>query len=175
MDFQNVNDQLTQLQTWCNNNSKQEFYHFFSTTLENAKKRYGTSKRHAWSFPENMVTIIAFVATPVIFSILTYILEQYKNISYVGKFGLYVFLLAVYVTLSCLLQWQQKKNASETWVRRSAYYHRLCIALGVFVFSDQRMDDYKRLVQDTFAILEQNLDQFTLNLSPNGLVERRKD
>lgn len=175
MDSQNVNAQLAQLQIWCDNNSKQEFYNFFSATLEDAKKRYAASKKHAWSFPENMVTILAFVAAPVLFSILTYFLEQYKDISLVGKFWLFALLLGVYFLLGCLLQWKQKKNASETWVRRSAYYHRLCIALGVFVFSDQCIDDYKRLVQATFAVLEQNLDQFTLNLSPNRLAERPKD
>lgn len=175
MDFQKVDNQLAQLQIWCSNNSKPEFYNFFNDTLEDAKKRYATSKKRAWSFRENMVTILAFVAAPVLFSILTYFLEQYKDISYVGKFWLFALVLGVYFLLGCLQQWKQKKNASETWVRRSTYYHRLCIALAAFIFSDQCMDDYKRLVQATFAILEQNLDQFTLNLSPNGLAERPKD
>lgn len=175
MDSEKLENQLTQLKIWCDNNSKKEFYEFFKKTLEEAKKRYNSSKERAWSFRENMVTILAFVAAPVLFSILTFFWEQYKDISYVGKFWLFALVLGVYFLLGCLQQWKQKKNASETWVRRSTYYHRLCIALAAFIFSDQCMDDYKRLVQDTIAIEEQNLDQFTLNLSPKGLAKRPKD
>ena len=70
---------------------------------------------------------------------------------------------------------EEKRNYYETWVRHTLCHSRLTIALSKFVVSRRLRADYEELVNSTFAILDQNLDQFALNMNDNGLAERSGD
>ena len=67
---------------------------------------------------------------------------------------------------------EQDRKYYETWVRHSLCNSRLSLALGKFVVSSRMEADFQELVDSTFAILEQNLDQFAVNTSPNGMAAR---
>ena len=85
-------------------------------------------------------------------------------------------LAALAATLAaCYNKWHNMKNDKETWVRHSGCYNRLNLILQKFAFSARDNAAYDLLVKETFAVLEQNLDQFVLNLSTNGLAERSDD
>jgi hypothetical protein len=74
--------------------------------------------------------------------------------------------------LQMYLEWAKNKNDKETWVRHSTCYERLNLALSQFALSKQEESDFQRLMDTTFSILEQNLDQFALNLSSRGVAKR---
>ena len=65
-----------------------------------------------------------------------------------------------------------KHNYYETWTRHSLCYSRLCLALDEFAVSEGKMEDFQALEKRTFRILQQNLDQFAVNVSPHGLAGR---
>ena len=69
---------------------------------------------------------------------------------------------------------KKKRNYYETWSRHSLCLNRLCLALNKFAVSDRLAADFNELQKDTFEILEQNLDQFAMNLSSKGLAVRAK-
>ena len=69
---------------------------------------------------------------------------------------------------------KKKRNYYETWSRHSLCLNRLCLALNKFAVSDQLAADFNELQKDTFEILEQNLDQFAMNVSSKGLAVRAK-
>lgn len=68
---------------------------------------------------------------------------------------------------------EAKHKYDETWVRHSLCDSRLRLALSKFATIQQPAKaDFDRLVESTFEILEQNLDQFALNMCPNGMAPR---
>lgn len=68
---------------------------------------------------------------------------------------------------------EAKHKYDETWVRHSLCDSRLRLALSKFATTQQPAKaDFDRLVESTFEILEQNLDQFALNMCPNGMAPR---
>lgn len=69
---------------------------------------------------------------------------------------------------------EEKHNYYETWTRHSLCLNRLCLALNKFAVSDRLAADFNELQKDTFEILEQNLDQFAMNVSSKGLAVRAK-
>lgn len=69
---------------------------------------------------------------------------------------------------------KKKRNYYETWSRHSLCLNRLSIALNKFAVSNRLAADFNELQKDTFEILEQNLDQFAMNVSSKGLAVRAK-
>lgn len=68
---------------------------------------------------------------------------------------------------------EAKHKYEETWVRHSLCDSRLRLALSKFATTQQPAKaDFDWLVESTFEILEQNLDQFALNMCPNGMAPR---
>lgn len=67
---------------------------------------------------------------------------------------------------------EERKEHYETWVRHSACFHHLMLELSRFVTSAQTDEDFKAFSEATYAFLHQNLDQFVLNCSRNGLAGR---
>ena len=68
---------------------------------------------------------------------------------------------------------EAKHKYDETWIRHTLCDARLRLALAKFAIPEHPTnEDYKELVQSTFAILEQNLDQFAVNMCPKGMAFR---
>lgn len=67
---------------------------------------------------------------------------------------------------------EERKEHYETWVRHSACFHHLMLELSKFVTSSRTDEDLKNFSETTYAVLHQNLDQFVLNCSRNGLAGR---
>lgn len=68
---------------------------------------------------------------------------------------------------------EAKHKYDETWIRHTLCDARLRLALSKFASSNNpTKEDYEALVQSTFAILEQNLNQFAVNMCPNGMALR---
>lgn len=68
---------------------------------------------------------------------------------------------------------EAKHKYDETWIRHTLCDARLRLALSKFAAQEHpTIEDYNELVKSTFAILEQNLDQFAVNMCPNGMAFR---
>ena len=152
---------------------------------EDYKQAEAANKKHWW---EKMVDIIA-AGAPVIVPIFAAGLNYVEIV----KIDMMQFLAAVAVgaVFSVPVGIIKKRNANrdeaerarraeeekhkydETWVRHSLCDSRLRLALSKFATIHQpAKDDFDRLVESTFEILEQNLDQFALNMCPNGMALR---
>lgn len=69
---------------------------------------------------------------------------------------------------------EAKHKYDETWSRHTLCDARLRLALSKFAVSNHpTKEGYEELVQSTFAILEQNLDQFAVNMCSNGMALRQ--
>lgn len=169
---------LTALRQWCTAPTRKDldktkaFYKFFESVMVGAFYRYRKSKTATWSIKKNWLKALGIALLPVLSAVVTLILEKVDQIA-VGKAVPVAFVL---VTAFCLIQmyleWAKNKNDKETWVRHSICYSRLNLALSIFALSKQTEEDYAYLVQRTYAILEQNLDQFALNMSSHGMAKR---
>lgn len=68
---------------------------------------------------------------------------------------------------------EAKHKYDETWIRHTLCDARLRLALSKFAAQEHpTIEDYNELVKSTFAILEQNLDQFAVNMCPKGMAFR---
>lgn len=68
---------------------------------------------------------------------------------------------------------EAKHKYDETWIRHTLCDARLRLALSKFAAQERPTnEDYNELVKSTFAILEQNLDQFAVNMCPKGMAFR---
>lgn len=68
---------------------------------------------------------------------------------------------------------EAKHKYDETWIRHTLCDARLRLALAKFATPEHPTnEDYEELVQSTFAILEQNVDQFAVNMCPKGMAFR---
>lgn len=153
---------------------KKKFVDFFESALVGAFLRYRRSKKQTWGFAQN----VAVFATALIFSACSTFLVAWLSGegAAAGASWFVLALAALAATLAgCYTKWHNMKNDKETWVRHSGCYNRLNLILQKFAFSARDNAAYDLLVKETFAVLEQNLDQFVLNLSTNGLAERSED
>lgn len=177
---------LTALKEWCTAPTRKSldktkaFYDFFESTMVGAFYRYRKSKTATWSIKKNWLKALGIALLPVLSAVVTLFLEKVVAIFLekpeeiaIGKAVPIAFVLAIaFCLIQMYLEWAKNKNDKETWVRHSICYSRLNLALSIFALSKQTEEDYAYLVQRTYAILEQNLDQFALNMSSHGMAKR---
>lgn len=168
-----LQDQLKILKEWCTANHKMDFYNFFEMTIKASYGRYRKSKISAWSVIKHILQLILEAILPAVtIGVLAYYNDftaspKAKSILCAAAFAL------IWISIRFTLTWTKKKNATETWTRHSACFQHLHNVLAYFLFSERTPDNYQKFVSDTFSVLEQNIDQFTLNMSGNGLAERK--
>lgn len=157
------------------------FLDFFVAAISNEYYHYTSSKKKAWSIVRNILCFLCITFFPafttVALSLITFILgfisgEQQEMPSVVCVLGGIAAFLAV-ILAGVYPKWLSLKSDRETWVRHSASYHRLRLAMNQFLISPRGQEDFCQLKRQTFAIMEQNLDQFVLNLSGKGMASRR--
>lgn len=177
-DMIRMRDNLMALKAWCitenssQNDRQEEFFYFFENAIMGAFCRYRKSKTATWSIKKNWIKALGIALVPVLSALIMLLLDK-TNQTIIGNSVPAVSALVIgFCLLQMYLEWAKNKNDKETWVRHSICYERLNLSLSKFVLSDKGNDDFYRLMNDTFAILEQNLDQFTLNLSSNGAAKR---
>ena len=167
---------LEELKNWCTNSKtddrKKGFYSFFENTIVGAFCRYRKSKTATWSLKKNWLKVLGIAVLPVLSSLVILLLDKANQTIIGNSIPAAAAILVASCSIQMYLEWAKNKNDKETWVRHSACYERLNLALSKFVLSEKEDDDFQRLMSDTFAILEQNLDQFAQNLSANGAAER---
>ena len=175
-DMMAMRNNLATLKNWCTNgqtdNRRKEFYAFFENAIVGSFCRYRKSKTATWSVKKNWLKVLGIAVVPVLSSLLVLLLDKANQTIIGNSVPAAAAILIVFSAIQMYLEWAKNKNDKETWVRHSACYERLNLALSRFVLSNKKNDDFQYLMNDTFAILEQNLDQFTLNLSSNGASER---
>lgn len=192
-DFCMMVENLEKLRLWCEGKQngsdtiseerKREFLVFFENAIVGAFYRYRKSKKEAWALGKNWVLLIGAAILPVLTSIgswgLNLLLSCFEDADRSAK----VILGNGYGILACVIaaallvfrvytKWADNKNDKETWVRHSTCFAHLNMALSGFVLSKKSNDDFELFVKTSHAILTQNLDQFALNLSANGLAKR---
>lgn len=171
-----MSNNLETLKNWCTNSEaddrKKEFYSFFENAIVGSFCRYRKSKTSTWSIMKNWLKVLGIAVLPVLSSQVIMWLDVEKQTIFGNSIPAAAAILVVFCSIQMYLEWAKNKNDKETWVRHSACYERLNLALSKFVLSKKEDGDFQNLMNDTFAILEQNLDQFALNLSSNGAAER---
>lgn len=171
-----MHNNLETLKNCCTNNEaddrKKEFYAFFENAIVGSFCRYRKSKTATWSIKKNWLKVLGIAVVPVLSSLLVLLLDKANQTIIGDSVPAAAAILVAFCSIQMYLEWAKNKNDKETWVRHSACYERLNLALSKFVLSEKKDDDFQYLMNDTFAILEQNLDQFALNLSANGAAER---
>lgn len=169
---------LQELQNWQSNSSlsgisperKAAFVAFFSQKLNEVFKLYASHKKDAWSFKKNIPYMVGTAILPVIGAAAGYFLPAEGVVTSgitIGMIG------SVWIVIKMYTDWVQSKNAKETWVRHSACFHRLYLELTRFLLSERTDNDFQLLMDRTFQILDQDLDQLVMNLSPQGIAERK--
>ncbi len=164
---------LDVLEKWCTRNKKTAFYHFFKTAILASYHRYQSSKRSAWSIVEHIAALACEAALPAVSAGAVYYWSANAKGIFEKSFLFVCAFVIAWISIRSFLEWTKKKNEMETWVRHSACFQHLHNALGRFLYSNQTEDDYNLFVENTFDVLEQNIDQFTLNMSANGIAERK--
>ena len=197
VEYNTMLENLKTLDEWCLQNNETAFFTYFQDVVISTYCRYIHYKNRNWSAPPqwsklnmkekckriaDVLVGLVPAGTTLGFPALTSILEYSQD----GKMDYAMHILvaavvgiAVAIPVSLIRkkrsdqEMQEKKHKyDETWVRHSLCDSRLRLALSKFVTSSQTRGDYEALVKDTFAILEQNLDQFAVNLCPNGVASR---
>lgn len=190
-------ENLKTLDAWCLQNNETGFFTYFQDAVISAYCRYIHYKNKNWSAPpkwsklnvkekcKRVVDVLVGLipaGTTVGFPAITGIVDYSQNAGQGDAMHILVAAavgIAVAIPVSLIRnkrsdqEMREKKHKyDETWVRHSLCDSRLRLALSQFVTSGQTRGDYEKLVKDTFAILEQNLDQFAVNLCPNGMASR---
>jgi len=153
----------------------ERFFVFFQDAVLGAYDRFQSSKSKAWSKSRNLILLFCSAVLPVLAA---YVLQLVSNgedlLASTGVVGLSV-VIAVWLFSQIYSGWQEFNAYRETWVRHSACYGRLRLALSRFLLSPRSSEDYNAFIRGTFCILEQNYEQFVLNLSKKGAVARPKE
>lgn len=156
-----------------NTDRVEAFSDFFIKALLKEYTHYSESKRKAWSRVRNALLFVCGAFLPGFAAfLLGFITEGGTEIlASVGVAGATVMILAAILS-HIYTEWQKLNAHSETWVRHSACYHRLRLALNRFLVSQRDQEAYNYFEAQVFAIMEQNLDQFVLNMSGRGMATR---
>lgn len=179
---------LEKLDNWCKENKKTEFFTYFQDALVGAYYSYSYTKQKNWSKKRDRIALICraclaaipVVVVPVVISVATKLfagelaLADNKTMLIIGG------VLAAVIAMMGLVMYiynekYKKSDYHETWVRHSLRNSRLQLAMNEFLVSERSETDYEKLVNNTFAILEQNLDQFAVNMCPKGVASRAKN
>lgn len=178
MSYYSLVEELEDLCQWTDADGKKDrkdFFVYFQDAIISAYYRYVATKAKAWSKVRNILLWIGTIVVPILstFAIgfLTEGGESAKEATgiIVGSAATVLWLL-----VSIYLESSKKRAYDETWVRHSACYNRLHLNLNAFLTSDRSDEKYTEFVTNTFAVLDQNLDQFVQNLSSHGMASRLK-
>lgn len=181
-DFSTLVKHMKAFKSWCSQevvsqdfpstSERLAFYNYFESVIISAFWRYRKHKTTAWSFKKNLPFMLASAFLPALAAQALNALEQITSAT-AGSVNLISGgIIAFWFGFKVFTDWAKNKNAKETWVRHSVCFGRLNLALTRFVLSDRKKEAFQRFINDTDNILEQNLDQFALNLSANGLAKR---
>ncbi len=153
----------------------ERFFVFYQDAVLGAYDRFQSSKSKAWSKSRNLILLFCSAVLPVLAAFVLQLVSGGKDLlASTGVAGLSV-VIAVWLFSQIYSGWQEFNAYRETWVRHSACYGRLRLALSRFLLSPRSSEDYNAFVTGTFCILEQNYEQFVLNLSKKGAVARPKE
>jgi len=169
-----LREDMQTLDEWCRSASLQNvecFFLFFQDAILGAYQRYRSSKKKAWSKNKFLAWGISTAVLSVLAALFVSLVTdaQKQLLSAVGITGFFAIGLA-WILSYLYSKWQDQCSYRETWTRHSACYSRLHLALSLFLSSARSDEDFSVFVKNTFTILEQNLDQFALNLSPKGIA-----
>ncbi len=172
VELYSLREDMQTLDEWCQSASLQNaacFFAFFQDAILGAYQRYQSSKRKAWSLRKFLILGICTAISPVLATIvLSWVTDaQEQLLPAVGIAGFCVIGL-VWILSYVYSKWQDNCSYRETWVRHSVCYNRLHLALSHFLSSSRSANDFSVFIESTFSALEQNFDQFVLNLSPKG-------
>ena len=182
-------DNLKDLDDWCKEHDKSGFFAYFQDASISAFYRYADAKAKTWS-DEDDKTIIKWMnyasyASPFLMPVGTVVLSMLENhVDVIASNKVYLFAACAIGTVILSLlsagrimlckrkEEDAKRNYYETWVRHSLCNSRLQLALSEFLVSKRTDADYEKFVDSTFAVLNQNLDQFAVNMCPRGAAPR---
>lgn len=178
---------LEQLSGWCGKKGKMDFFTYFQDALISAFCSYIRSKDKNWSKKRDMIALlckgclaaVAAIGTPVLIAVVSGLLMGEltlpENKTYLVIGGIVSGVLLVIALAMFIYHEKYKKaNYEETWVRHSLRHARLQLVMNEFLVSDRTEKDYQKLVDNTFSVLGQNLDQFAVNMCPKGVASRGK-
>lgn len=148
------------------------FYNFFSSAIRDVYNKYESHKTTTWSFVRNIPWMLCTAVLPVFSALAAHMLVEEGTSATEISWLTAGLIAAAWIVVKIYSERVQSKNAKETWVRHSVCFHRLHLELSRFLLSERGEKDYRIFYNSTFAILHQNLDQFALNLSPQGFAER---
>lgn len=188
VEFDQLLSNLALLDAWCEKNKTDEhirFSAFFQDSIIGAYYRYMSKKQKAWSWVRNAANVVLTILLPAISTVGIQGLTE-KVLPLISADGavsgdentmMPKLLIGGMIGLGWMAAYLYREMSNnrqykETWVRHSVCYSRLYVALSAFAVSKQTEQDYERLVKDTFGILNQNLDQFALNMSSHGMASR---
>lgn len=182
VDFCSLMENMSWLRKWCNEgpsgkstipqDDKNSFFTFFQDAIIGAYYRYRENKVKAWEWKKVLACLICSAVLPILSAIILNVFTDSSEILLGLSNVLACAVVAVWILAYVYYEWTNRKNHMETWVRHSACFGRLNLALSRFMLSNHTDEDYQEFISATFAILEQNLDQFAMNLSSNGLAQR---
>lgn len=165
---------MKEYKQWCSQNDQQAFFNFFRDAAYGALYRYLVAKEKAWSWKSTIIPVICAGAPAFLGSAVSLWNKTSEN-SFLLPTAILSVVIAVVAFSYVYSELRTKRNYYETWVRHSACFYRLSLELSRFILSPKADVDFNTLKKKTFAILNQNLDQFTLNMSSNGLAEKAED
>lgn len=174
LDISLFDNNINEFEGWCSQKGQQAFFVFFRDATHGELCRYLSSKGEAWSWKSTIISVVA-AGAPLFFGSAAAFLNITADFSVLLPTAILSLASGVVAFLYVYSELRKKRDYYETWVRHSACFYRLSLELSRFILSPRSDEDFDTLKEKTFAILSQNLDQFTLNLSGNGLAEKAKD
>ncbi len=178
VEYTSLLEDLSDLEAWCEQNNTENsdyFFQFYQDAVIGAYYRYLQTKGNAWSSMQNAKLWIGSALFPILSSLLLQMLTHEADVL-LGATGLLATsVIGIIWLVSLMYQETAKKRAyDETWVRHSICYNRLHLALSAFLSSDRTKKSFGEFINAAYNILDQNLDQFALNLSSHGIAPREK-
>lgn len=148
------------------------FFSFFQDAILGAYYRYLQSKEKAWSWKRNIVWFVCGALLPILATAVSqFITGNIHEVSDYVEITVVCILGVLWIFSHIYTEFQKNRSYRETWVRHSACYGRLHLALSSFLVSKQSDDDYEALIDNTISLLQWNFEQF-VTLAPNGLAEK---
>lgn len=185
VEYDTMLEGLEELSNWCGQNNKADFFAYFQDALIGSFYRFRRTKKKAWPKKRQIIVDICKAVVPVLSAaILTFATTFAANVIsgdavlpetrlewlVCGTVGVVVGI--IWIIMHLYKENDQKREYTETWVRHSLCNSRLQLAMNKFLVSDRTMEDYEKFANSTFAILEQNLEQFAVNMCPKGVASR---
>lgn len=178
LEYRSLLMDMESFDAWCKANKeegREEFSQYFQSAIISAYYRYRRTKNKAWSSLRNAVMLICGAVLPGLSGIvLSWLFDKSGAAAEAHSLYLSVLIGVIWLVLFIFHGMNKKRAYDETWVRHSLCYSRLHLALNMFLTSLRKDEDYRLFVSNVFAIMEQNLDQFALNLCTRGIASRTK-